>query len=95
MKEAGISPESWNKDYAALPKYKTFKCLLDINGSVTDLEPIKENETISRLRKWEVANGTSFPAFNIMPFLRAGSAAAREQLKALKKDINPRKTSEC
>lgn len=91
MKEAGISPESWNKDYAALPKYKTFKCLLDINGSVTDLEPIKENETISRLRKWEVANGTSFPAFNIMPFLRAGSAEAREQLKALKKDIQSEK----
>lgn len=88
MKAAGIAIESWDKDYGTLPKKsKTFKVLLGDNGRITDLEPINDIEKIMNLRKWEVANGTSFPAFNVMPLLQAKTEKATEQVKSLKKAL--------
>jgi len=45
--------------------------LLDQNGDLVSLEPIRDRERIERLRKWEVGAGFSFPAFNVPPLLAA------------------------
>jgi len=87
MQAAGIAAESWHKDYGTCPKYRTFRLLLDSRGNVVDLESIASNEQIVALRKWEVSNGTSFPAFNVLPLLQAKTQDAKDDLSALKKEI--------
>jgi hypothetical protein len=80
-----ISKPSWHKDYKTCPKSNTFFLMIDGSNTASQLEPIRESERIQSLRKYELANGISFPAFNAMPLYHAGTDQAKEALKALKK----------
>lgn len=82
---AGIVTESWHKDYGTCPNYKTFSLLLGTDGTVVDLDPITDRQRIKSLRKWEISNGTSFPAFNVLPLLHAQPQAGKEVLDDLNK----------
>lgn len=84
---SGIATESWHQDYSTCPKNKTFRLLLDSTGVVVDLEPIADIERIKAFRKWEEANGTSFPAFNVMPLFEATTDEAKRHINHLKKMI--------
>ncbi len=87
MKEAGIATQSWHKDYKTCPKNRTFFLLISSEGTVCDLEPIGDMVRIQKIMKYEVANGVSFPAFNLQPLLHAQSDEAKEVIKSLKKDV--------
>ena len=87
MQTAGITVESWHKDYGSCPNYKTFYMLLDRDGKVVDLEPIAEREKIKALRKWEVSNGISFPVFNVLPLLHAKSPEGKDEIKKVKESL--------
>jgi hypothetical protein len=83
--EARIKVPSWHKHYGPCPKYRTFQVLLDAAGSVAAIEPVRDIGRITSFRKWEISNGTSFPAFNILPIFHASSESAREHLADLRK----------
>lgn len=85
MQASGIAVQSWHKDYGTCPKNRTFRVLLDKDGAVIKIEPINDVEKIKSLRKWEVSNGTSFPAFNVLPLLHVASEEAISQVAILKK----------
>lgn len=87
MDEAGIARQSWQKDYKPCPKNRTFFLLISSDGRVSDLEVIKDIGRIQKIRKYEIANGISFPAFNLQPLLHAQSDEAKEAVKRLKKSV--------
>ena len=68
LKAVGVSMASWHMHFKTCPKGSaTFFLLLDSLGQVADLEPVTDRERRASIRKWEVAAGTSFPAFNVLP----------------------------
>ncbi len=88
IQEAGVEiTESWHKDYVQCPNYATFRLLIDSDSNVTDIEQIAGKEQIKRLRKYEPANGFSFPAFNVLPLYHCQSGTAKEKQKLLKERI--------
>lgn len=87
MKAAGIVTESWHNDYGTCPNNKTFRMLISENGLVADMEAMADIEEIRFLRKWEVSNGTSFPAFNVMPLLLATTQKDKDNVSTLKKTL--------
>jgi hypothetical protein len=91
VQQSGIKVASWHEHYGPCPKYRTFLVLLDTTGSVVAIEPVGDIGRITSLRKWEVSNGTSFPAFNVLPIFHALSESAREYLADLKKSLKAQK----
>lgn len=71
LKAVDVKMDSWHRHFTNCPKAVTYYALLDHNGDLVRLEPIRERECIERLRKWEVGAGFSFPAFNVPPLLVA------------------------
>ena len=71
LKAVDVAMDSWHRHFTNCPKAVTYYALLDQNGELVNLEPIRERERIERLRKWEVGAGFSFPAFNVPPLLAA------------------------
>ena len=68
LKAVDVSMASWHRHFNTCPKgTTTFFVLLDALGEVADLEPVTDRERLASIRKWEVAAGTSFPAFNVLP----------------------------
>lgn len=88
QQQAGITNrDSWYGKFKPCPKGTTVRVLLDENGHVTDFEVISDVSQVEAIRKYEPANGQSFPAFNIKPLFWAGSKELREKLKDIKKKI--------
>lgn len=86
LEKAGIEIEDLHPNFKACPKYLTYWVYLDESGNVSGVAPVP-SEQVQKVRKWEKANGVSFPAFNMPPIFKAASATSQEQVKALKKRI--------
>jgi hypothetical protein len=86
-RSAGIVTQSWHKNFGTCPKNKTYILLLAPDGTVCDIEPINDIEKIKSYRKWEIAAGTSFPAFNVPPLYWASSQNIKDKAGALKKNL--------
>jgi len=88
LKAVHVSMASWHQHFKTCPKGPT-TCymLLDSSGQVTDLEPITDRERIAAMRKWEVAAGVSFPAFNVLPLFEPKTDADKRAAVELRKAI--------
>ena len=86
LEKAGIEVEDIHPNFKACPKYVTYWVYLDESGNVAGVAPVP-TEQVQKIRKWEKANGVSFPAFNMPPIFKAASATSQEQVKTLKKRI--------
>lgn len=91
LKAVDVAVDSWHRHFTNCPKAVTYHALLDQNGDLVSLEPIRERERIERLRKWEVGAGFSYPAFNVPPLLVASTARIKERMAAFKKAITGKK----
>ena len=84
LEKAGITPRDWHKELKPLPratlKKPCYKILLGPDGSISGIEPMKE-ELVGRLRKWEPSNGNSFPGFNIQPLYRLTDEERKKRFK--------------
>ncbi len=69
LEQENITPYKWHDKYKQIPKKDTIRIWLSDTGSVVGIDTIKKEHT-QRLRKYEQANGMSFPAFNIIPLYR-------------------------
>jgi hypothetical protein len=80
--------DSWHGSYKPCPKgATTVRLLLNRDGGVSNFELIRDIAHIEAIRKYEPANGQSFPAFNIKPLYWADSDDVRLKIKAVKKQI--------
>lgn len=91
LEKAGIEVEDIHPNFKACPKYVSYWVYLDERGNVSGVAPAP-SEQVQKVRKWEKANGVSFPAFNMPPIFKASSATSQEQVKDLKKSIEKSKT---
>src|ERR1700727_2344773 len=88
LKAVDVSMESWHTHFKTCPKgTATFFALLNSLGHIADLEHVTDRERIASIRKWEVAAGTSFPAFNALPLYEPSSAEAKKTAGELRKAI--------
>ena len=93
--EAGVSTPTWHRHFKPNPKKPTYYALIDNTGKITDILPLKDIERITATRKWEVANGVSFPAFNVLPLHDVHSNESEEkEVKAFKKSLLDKKVTE-
>lgn len=86
LEKAGIEVEDLHPNFKACPKYVTYWVYLDEFGNVSNVAPVPL-EQVQKVRKWEKANGVSFPAFNMPPIFMAASETSQQQVKLLKKSI--------
>lgn len=86
LEKAGIAVEDLHPNFKACPNYLTYWVYLDEQGNITGIAPVPVAQ-VQKVRKWEKANGVSFPAFNMPPIFKAASTGAQEQIKDIKKRI--------
>ena len=88
LKSVNVSMASWHMHFKTCPKgTATFFVLLDSLGHVADLEQVTDRERLAAIRKWEVAAGTSFPAFNVLPLYEPSGADGKATAGELRKAI--------
>lgn len=87
LEKAGIVQEDLHPLFKPCPKGGlNFWLYLDTDGNIQDIVPIA-TETVTKVRKWERANGISFPAFNVPPLYEAGGDEDKEKIKTAKKSL--------
>ena len=86
LEKTGIAVEDLHPNFKSCPKYLTYWVYLNEQGSVAGISPVP-SEQVQVYRKWEKANGVSFPAFNMPPIFKAESAETQEQIKGFKRCI--------
>lgn len=88
LKAVDVSMASWHTHFKTCPKgTATFFVLLDSLGRVADLEPVADRGRVASIRKWEVAAGTSFPAFNVLPLYEPTGEEGKNSAVELRKAI--------
>jgi hypothetical protein len=86
LENAEITVEDLHQNFKACPNYLTYWAFLDGEGNLTSIAPVQAAQ-VQKVRKWEKANGVSFPAFNMPPLFKATSESLQDQIKALRKNI--------
>ena len=84
MRQSGISAQSWHRHLKSLPKYPTFFLMIDETGNVVDIDPV-DNDRRLKMRKWETANGESFPTFNVPRLFQPVNADDKKLVADFKK----------
>lgn len=86
LEKAGIAVEDLHPNFKACPNYLTYWVYLDEQGNIDGIVPVPVAQ-VQKVRKWEKANGVSFPAFNMPPLFKAVSEELQDRIKGLKKNI--------
>jgi hypothetical protein len=87
LEKAGIVPEDLHPNFKACPKSGlTYWVYVDEQGEISEIALVPSAQ-VPTIRKWERANGVSFPAFNVPPLHEAGNDDLKEQIKGLRKKI--------
>jgi len=87
LEKAGIEPEDLHPNFKACPKGGlTYWVYLDEQGNISGIALVPTAQ-VPTVRKWERANGVSFPAFNVPPLLKAETEEVKEKIKGLRKKV--------
>ena len=62
----------------------TYWVYIDAQGNISGLAPVPPTQ-VPTVRKWEKANGVSFPAFNVPPLLEAYNDDLKVKIKSFRK----------
>lgn len=87
LESAGITVDNLHPNFKACPNYLTYWVYLDEQGDVAGIEQVPVAQ-VQKVRKWEKANGVSFPAFNMPPLFKATDTGTQDQIKDIKKHID-------
>lgn len=88
LSAANVVVESWHKHFKPCPKGSaTYLLLIDAPSSISDLELLADRERVAATRKWEVAAGVSFPAFNVLPLFEPTTDESKKSATALRKEL--------
>lgn len=79
-------PDTLHKSLKTLPKYPSFKVLLDANGAIVEVIPWDD---VAGLRKWQPGgNGFSTPVFNALPLFPVfDSGLSKDEANAAAKRV--------
>jgi hypothetical protein len=86
LEKSGIVVEDLHPNFKACPNYLTYWVYIDEQGNITGTMAVSADQ-VKRIRKWEKANGISFPAFNMPPLFKAALTTTQEKIKDIKKRI--------
>lgn len=92
LKAARIRPVSWHPSFKPCPKYRTYYLFVNRSGEIEGATRIAEPSEVTSIRKYEVANGLSFPAFNVLPIVSVQSdetLAVLKRIEALLRSVEP------
>lgn len=86
LEDACISPPDFHPKFTICPKKTAFMVWLSVDGNIFRVNLI-QNEDVQKIRKWEGvgSNGTSFPAFSVMPLLRVTDEADCKKITTMKR----------
>jgi hypothetical protein len=86
LEKAGISPPDFHPKYTICPKKTAFFVWLSTDGNISSVNLVP-SEDVQNIRKWEGvgSNGTSFPAFSVLPLLRVTEDADCKKISAMKR----------
>ena len=88
LKSARVSLPSWHQHFKPCPQgTTTYFALIDSSSRVVELVGIDDRERVASVRKWEVENGISFPAFNVLPLYEPRTIATKAEAAALRKEM--------
>ncbi len=80
LQSVQVSTTDWAAHFDPCPKSAvTYLTLLDAEGRVSELHILTDRDRIASIRRWQGANGVSFPAFNVLPLFKP---AGEESMKA-------------
>lgn len=90
LEGAGIQAMAWHRHFKPNPKpslkSQIFFVFLNKKGDISRIEPLFDRERAASIRKWEVANGLSFPSFNVFPLYQVSNdEEGRKQTAEIKK----------
>ena len=87
LETANMDVEDLHTNFKPCPKGSlTYWVYIDGQGNIAALAPTPSVQ-VSTVRKWEKANGVSFPAFNVPPLLEAHSDDLKEKTKSVRKMV--------
>ena len=96
LSNLNVTVESWHQNFKPCPKGSaTYLLLIDSSPSISDLEVFGDRERVAATRKWEVAAGVSFPAFNVLPLYEPCSDDDKKTATALRKELLSKNPPEC
>lgn len=87
LEKANMDVEDLHNNFKPCPKGSlTYWIYIDDQGHIVGLAPVPSVQ-VPTVRKWEKANGISFPAFNVPPLLEAHSDDLKEKTKSFRKAV--------
>jgi len=85
LEKAKMDVEDLHQNFKPCPKGSlTHWVYIDDQGNISGLAPVPATQ-VPTVRKWEKANGVSFPAFNVPPLLEAHSDDLKVKIKSVRK----------
>jgi hypothetical protein len=88
LKAAGIRTVSWHQFFKPCPKYRTYYLFVSEAGVIEGVTRIVDPSDVTAVRKYEIANGLSFPAFNVLPVASVQSDATLAIVKRIEVLVN-------
>jgi hypothetical protein len=83
---SGVELMDWHQNFDKCPK-AGITCFIYIanEGSIDNISFPEPNFDVRTIRKWEKANGCSFPTFNVLPLFRSTDDELIKEINHLKK----------
>ncbi len=85
---SGVEFTDWHPNFKKCPK-SGMTCFISLNehGDIEDISFPEPDFDITTVRKWEKANGCSFPAFNVPSLHKTQSDETASEVNQFKKDL--------
>ena len=85
---SGVEFTDWHPNFKKCPK-SGITCFIYLNevGGIEDIASPEPDFDITTIRKWEKANGCSFPAFNVPSLYKIQNDETASEVNQLKKDL--------
>jgi len=89
---SGIEFTDWHQNFKKCPK-SGMTCFVYLNegGDIEDITFPEPDFDITTIRKWEKANGCSFPAFNVPSLYKTQNNETDNEVNQLRKDLRKEK----
>ncbi|MBN2653580.1 MAG: hypothetical protein JXR79_00490 [Nitrospirae bacterium] len=88
LSTSGVEFTDWHSNFKKCPK-SGLTCFISLkeNGDIEDISFPEPDFDITTVRKWEKANGCSFPAFNVPSLHRTQNDETAKEVDQIKKDL--------
>ena len=85
---SGVEFTDWHPNFKKCPK-SGMTCFIYLNehGDIEDISFPEPDFDITTIRKWEKANGCSFPAFNVPSLFKTQNDETASEINQLKRDL--------